>query len=93
MSAVYRLAAALIAVAALPFIVIPAATSTALARSNVVTFNGDAAPGTIVMRTSERPLYLVLGQGHALMYPVGVGRAGMQWAGRAIIESKRVRPA
>ena len=33
------------------------------------------------MRTNERRLYLVLGQGRAMVYPVGVGRAGRQWAG------------
>ena len=47
--------------------------------------------GTIVVRTSERRLYLVLGQGRAMAYPVGVGRAGMQWAGRAIID-EQARP-
>ena len=45
------------------------------------------------MRTSERRLYLVLGEGRALRYPVGVGRAGRQWAGRAYIDGKHIRPA
>jgi lipoprotein-anchoring transpeptidase ErfK/SrfK len=48
----------------------------AAARGEVVAFTDDAAPGTIVVRTGERRLYLVLGQGRALRYPVGVGRAG-----------------
>ena len=47
-----------------------------LRRGDVVAFNGDVSPGTIVVRTNERRLYLVLGQGRALAYPVGVGRAG-----------------
>jgi lipoprotein-anchoring transpeptidase ErfK/SrfK len=51
------------------------------------------SPGTIVVRTNERRLYLVLGQGRAMAYPVGVGRAGRQWAGKSFIDSKRVRPA
>ena len=53
-------------------------------------FSGDVSPGTIVVRTNERRLYLVLGEGRALRYPVGVGRAGRQWAGRAFIDGKHV---
>ena len=59
----------------------------------VVAFNGGVTPGTIVVRTSERRLYLVLGSGQALRYPVGVGRVGRQWAGRSFIDGKHVRPA
>ena len=54
----------------------------------MVAFNGGASPGTIVVRTNERKLYLVLGEGRALRYTVGVGRAGRQWAGRALIDGK-----
>ena len=46
-----------------------------------------------MVRTNERRLYLVLGQGRAMVYPVGVGRAGTQWAGKSMIDSKRIRPA
>jgi lipoprotein-anchoring transpeptidase ErfK/SrfK len=35
-------------------------------------------PGTIVVRTNERRLYLVIGGGQAIAYPVGVGRTGKQ---------------
>jgi lipoprotein-anchoring transpeptidase ErfK/SrfK len=65
----------------------------AIANGSVVAFDGDVSPGTIVVRTNQRRLYLVLGQGRALVYPVGVGRAGQQWSGRAVVESKRIRPA
>jgi lipoprotein-anchoring transpeptidase ErfK/SrfK len=92
MSALLRYFAASLAAAALSLL-IPASITPAAASGNVVAFNGDMSPGTIVVRTSERRLYLVLGQGRAMTYPVGVGRAGMQWSGRAFIESKRVRPA
>ena len=44
----------------------------------VVAFNSGEAAGTIVVRTRERRLYLVLGDGRALRFPVGVGRAGQQ---------------
>ncbi len=51
------------------------------------------APGTIVVRTSERRLYLVLGNGQTLSYPVGVGRTGKTWTGTGYINGKFLRPA
>ena len=51
------------------------------------------APGTIVVKTNERKLYLVLGEGRALRYPVGVGKAGKQWAGTTRIDGKYRQPA
>jgi lipoprotein-anchoring transpeptidase ErfK/SrfK len=65
----------------------------ALAAGDVVAVSGSYSAGTIVVRTSERRLYLMLGSGQALRYPVGVGRAGMQWAGTSIINGKYVEPA
>jgi lipoprotein-anchoring transpeptidase ErfK/SrfK len=53
----------------------------------------DGAPGTIIVRTKERRLYFVLGNGRAIRYPVGVGRVGMQWTGRARVEGIYVQPA
>jgi lipoprotein-anchoring transpeptidase ErfK/SrfK len=50
------------------------------------------APGTVVVRTRERRLYLTLNDGQALRYPVGVGKAGQEWAGSSYIYSKRIRP-
>src|SRR6185503_5757340 len=44
-------------------------------------------------RTSERRLYYVLGDGRAIRYPVGVGKAGKQWSGTTRIDGKYVRPA
>ena len=58
-----------------------ATTGAAQARPDVVGFRGDYSPGTIVVKTNERRLYLVVDQGRAVRYPVGVGRAGKQWAG------------
>ena len=43
----------------------------------IVGFAGNYSSGTIVVKTNERALYYVLGNGKALRYPVGVGRAGM----------------
>ncbi|WP_298955480.1 L,D-transpeptidase [uncultured Methylobacterium sp.] len=59
----------------------------------VVSFGADAAPGTIVVRTGERRLYLVNGDGTAIRYPVAVGKAGKQWTGYARIDGKYVQPA
>ena len=58
----------------------------------VVPFRGYAA-GSIVIVTHARELYYVLGQGQAIRYPVGVGKAGMAWHGRANIAQKNIRPA
>src|SRR5260370_6071993 len=63
------------------------------ARPDVVGFRGDYSPGTIVIKTNERRLYLVVDQGHAVRYPVGVGRAGKQWAGTTQIDGKFRNPA
>jgi lipoprotein-anchoring transpeptidase ErfK/SrfK len=60
--------------------------------AQTVLYAGNAAPGTIIVRTGERRLYLVLGQGRALRYIVGVGRAGRQWAGSSVIDGKYIRP-
>jgi lipoprotein-anchoring transpeptidase ErfK/SrfK len=58
-----------------------------------VAFADDYSPGTIVIRTSERRLYLVLPGNRALRYPVGVGKAGKQWQGEAQIVAKFLKPA
>src|SRR5580700_6258959 len=65
----------------------------ALASGDVVAVHENYAAGTIVVRTGERRLYLMLGDGRALRYPVGVGRAGMQWAGTSMIGGKYLSPA
>ena len=58
----------------------------------VVHYNGESA-GTIVIKTSERRLYYVMGDGRAIRYPVGVGKAGKQWGGRTYIDGKHLQPA
>ena len=77
---------------ALAAIAMTVATATAQARETVA-FNAGYSAGTIVIRTNERRLYLVLGNGQAIRYMVGVGRAGKQWAGTSRIEGKYIRPA
>ncbi len=57
----------------------------------LVNFSGYSV-GTIVVKTTERQLYYVVGDGKALRYPVGVGRAGMAWAGTTFIDGKYIKP-
>ena len=58
-----------------------------------VQYTGEAKPGTIVVETDERSLYLVTGKEQALKYSVGVGRSGQQWFGTTRIASKHLKPA
>jgi lipoprotein-anchoring transpeptidase ErfK/SrfK len=58
----------------------------------MVAYNGPYAPGTVVVSTSERRLYLVLPGNRALKYGIGVGRAGFDWAGTKTIARKSEWP-
>lgn len=58
-----------------------------------VNFIGNYAPGTIFINTSERRLYLVLGNGQALRYGIGVGRDGFRWSGTHRITAKKEWPS
>ena len=68
-------------------------SSVAQAGPEMVGIRGEYAPGTIVVKTNERRLYLILDSGHAMRYPVGVGRSGKQWAGTTSIDGKYRNPA
>jgi lipoprotein-anchoring transpeptidase ErfK/SrfK len=68
-------------------------SSAAEARPEMVGIHGEYTPGTIVVKTNERRLYLILDSGRAMRYPVGVGRAGKQWAGTTRIDGKYQNPA
>jgi lipoprotein-anchoring transpeptidase ErfK/SrfK len=48
--------------------------------------------GTIVVNTRTHHLYLVLGNGKAIRYGVGLGRAGFEWSGRAEVRRRSVWP-
>ncbi|MBK5570775.1 L,D-transpeptidase [Ensifer sp. SSB1] len=50
------------------------------------------APGTIVVRLSERHLYWVQEGGEAIRYGVGIGKAGFEWSGRAEIQYTKQWP-
>ena len=64
---------------------------TGLGRTTV-RYESKYAPGTIVVDTSERRLYLIEGNGSALRYGIGVGRAGFQWKGTHKITAKKENP-
>lgn len=57
-----------------------------------VDFETRHPPGTIIVRNSERRLYLVLENGRAIRYGIGVGRPGFSWTGRNRVSMKREWP-
>ena len=59
----------------------------------LVPYDTSEEAGTIIVDTSERALYLVLDDGMAMKYGVGVGRAGFSWKGAAHIKRKAKWPA
>lgn len=65
----------------------------AQAAPEMVSTHNQYSPGTIVVKTGERRLYLILDADHAMRYPVGVGKAGKQWAGTTRIDGKYRNPA
>ncbi len=58
----------------------------------VVAYGGDEQPGTIIIDTPNRFLYLVEDGGKAMRYGIGVGRPGFAWAGVKTITAKREWP-
>jgi lipoprotein-anchoring transpeptidase ErfK/SrfK len=58
-----------------------------------VSFAGNYSPGTILINTAERRLYLVLSNGQALRYGIGVGRDGFRWSGVHRISAKKEWPS
>ncbi len=57
-----------------------------------VDYATSAAPGTLVVETSQRHLYLVLEGGRAIRYGVGIGREGFAWSGNGVIGRKAAWP-
>ncbi len=61
-------------------------------RRQPVYFRTNEPPGTIIVHTNERFLYLVQGDNRALRYGIGVGRDGFQWAGLQKVTRKAEWP-
>jgi lipoprotein-anchoring transpeptidase ErfK/SrfK len=59
----------------------------------VVEYHGKEGPGTIVVDTPNKFLFLVQGDGKALRYGIGVGRPGFTWSGVKTISAKKEWPA
>ncbi|MBX9709526.1 MAG: L,D-transpeptidase [Xanthobacteraceae bacterium] len=59
----------------------------------VVGFEGNYKPGSIIVDTTQRRLYLVMGNGQALRYGIGVGRDGFRWNGVHRVTAKKEWPA
>jgi lipoprotein-anchoring transpeptidase ErfK/SrfK len=66
--------------------------SSPVARTTV-SYPGSHRPGTIVVNTAERRLYLVTGNGQAIQYGIGVGRVGFTWKGVKTVTAKKEWPS
>ena len=57
-----------------------------------VAYDGPHEAGVVVVDTPNRFLFLVLGNGRALRYGIGVGRPGFEWAGVKSVTRKAEWP-
>jgi lipoprotein-anchoring transpeptidase ErfK/SrfK len=67
-------------------------TGIAQARETVAV-SGGYPPGMIIIKQSERRLYLTEGNGLAIRYPIAIGMSGRAWRGEAYVDGKYVAPA
>jgi lipoprotein-anchoring transpeptidase ErfK/SrfK len=58
----------------------------------LVRYDAQEKPGTIIVDTNEKHLYLVMEGGRAMRYGIGVGRQGFEWKGTARVAMKREWP-
>ena len=58
----------------------------------IIEYHGKESPGTIVIDTANKFLYLVQANGTAMRYGIGVGRPGFTWSGIKQISAKREWP-
>lgn len=58
----------------------------------LVDYSGPEAPGTIVIDTPRRFLFLVQENGKAVRYGIGVGKPGFTWAGEKKVTAKKEWP-
>ena len=61
-------------------------------QKQMVFYRTTEAPGTLVISTADRFIYLVLGNSRALRYGIGVGREGFQWSGLVKVTRKAEWP-
>ena len=61
-------------------------------KKQIVLYRTNEPPGTIIISSAERHLYLIQGNGRAMRYGIGVGRDGFQWQGLLSISKKAEWP-
>src|SRR5579859_7056909 len=61
-------------------------------QKQMVLYRTNEPPGTIIISTAERHLYLIQPGGRALRYGIGVGRDGFQWQRLLTITNKKEWP-
>ena len=61
-------------------------------RRQVVEYETDQAPGTIIINPKTKLLYYILGHNKAIRYGIAVGRAGFEWSGEANVAEKKEWP-
>ena len=61
-------------------------------RRQIVSYESNERPGTIIVNTRERHLYYILPGGKAMRYGIGVGKQGFAWAGTAYVAWKQEWP-
>ncbi|MES2664607.1 MAG: L,D-transpeptidase [Pseudomonadota bacterium] len=61
-------------------------------RRQAVTFVSDQPPGTIIIDPGKKLLHFVTGKNTAIRYGIGVGKAGFEWSGEAIVNEKKPWP-
>ncbi len=61
-------------------------------RRQVVAYETDQAPGTIVIDPKQKVLYYVMGKNKALRYGIAVGAEGFGWSGEAVVAEKKQWP-
>jgi lipoprotein-anchoring transpeptidase ErfK/SrfK len=62
-------------------------------RRQIIDYRTTETPGTIIIDTPNTYLYLVIGNGKAMRYGIGVGREGFTWSGTQAITKKAEWPA
>src|SRR5471032_2618999 len=61
-------------------------------KRQMVSYSSREAPGTVIIDTPDTYLYLVMGNGQAMRYGIGVGRDGFTWSGTQSITKKSEWP-
>ena len=87
---IHRLRLAALTLTALASVAVTAPPAHALASETRIDL--DAEPGTIVIKTGERKLYLVTDVDRALVYDIAVGKPSEQWFGKSWVSKKRDAP-